>query len=645
MSAYGPMLQLRLAAAVTALVAGLAGAADVTVAPRWSAPLRNVTTAATVEVDHMPFLSRTNEGGPYWAYASALRQLGAAYVRFAPWYPYPRVAIAEMTPANCSGAGSSWNSSLLDVVVADFMEAVCGPDAAKGACVEGRSVVPQLSTIPDYMLLNGSGVLPPGSIPEDPWQYKSGDKSYYIRPLRHRPLRDPTCRELARYAARIVGWYTAGGMVDECGVRHHSGLYYKWPLVSVLNEDEYMTPPEGGVQYTICWDAWREEIAKVNPAVRLVGPEMGGSPPGGGGQLAYNLYFLNGSHHADGNPPPVISNHVAFGGQQRRAWFTGIDEWIQNTAEPLEAARVQMAPDTEAVMNEFIPFIDDWCAQSASGGCCPDWQQISAKGTAINRRTLSWNAAAASFAYGFGRLAALGYKYVGADQLIGGPWPDNEPAVSCLDWQTGEPNAKYWAIRMLADAFGSDQKTLHDVSVTRLAPRYPAGTVANGTCGSTGFGGDCAAGNSGAWNASLHGVRTLEDCVALCHGCPRCRYVSFTPDPQHDDCSWYNVCDFGELRNAGATPPYQSEAVRPDVADPGLYALPFSRRGRRSVLLVSQRADTVTVSVDGAAGVAAEVLHGLGSAEPGFVPTGSTLLGADGTVTLGGYGVAVVSLD
>ncbi len=61
---------------------------------------------------------------------------------------------------------------------------------------------------------------------------------------------------MARYAARYVGWYTAGGFTDECGKRHTSNLHYDWPLLSVLNEDEYGTPPGGGVVYTTCWDAW-----------------------------------------------------------------------------------------------------------------------------------------------------------------------------------------------------------------------------------------------------------------------------------------------------------------------------------------------------------------------------------------------------
>ena len=44
----------------------------------------------------------------------------------------------------------------------------------------------------------------------------------------------------------------------------------------------------------------------------------------------------------------------------------------------------------------------------------------------MNRKTLGWSAAAAVFADGYGQLALLGYKLVGADQLVGGPWP-----VSC----------------------------------------------------------------------------------------------------------------------------------------------------------------------------------------------------------------------
>ena len=49
--------------------------------------------AATVEVDVMPFLARVDVGGPFDKYYSALQELGSDYVRFAPWFGYPKVRL------------------------------------------------------------------------------------------------------------------------------------------------------------------------------------------------------------------------------------------------------------------------------------------------------------------------------------------------------------------------------------------------------------------------------------------------------------------------------------------------------------------------------------------------------------------------
>ena len=126
---------------------------------------------------------------------------------------------------------------------------------------------------------------------------------------------------------------------------------------------------------------------------------------------------------------------------------------MTNLALPLVAARDALAPQTELLLNEFIPFNNDWCdppsaaallaehrgalgrdpgpraapfsAAEAAAAACPDWKNPRSQGTKINRQTLGWNAAAAAFAYGYVRLAREGgYKAVGADQLVGGPWRD-----------------------------------------------------------------------------------------------------------------------------------------------------------------------------------------------------------------------------
>ena len=95
--------------------------------------------------------------------------------------------------------------------------------------------------------------------------------------------------------------------------------------------------PEDGVEYTKCFDAWKAEIAKVNPAVTLIGPETyfmtGGKRNPGVTSLAYNQFFLNSSNHADGKSPPVVSNHNAVGD------FEGFDRWYDEFAVKLDAMR------------------------------------------------------------------------------------------------------------------------------------------------------------------------------------------------------------------------------------------------------------------------------------------------------------------
>ena len=88
----------------------------------------------------MPFLGRTDYGGPFNAYFEALSNLGSEYVRYAPWFPNPRVVVNELTPSDCTKdkPATNWNSTLFDSIMADFMAAVCGPNAAAGECSRRR---------------------------------------------------------------------------------------------------------------------------------------------------------------------------------------------------------------------------------------------------------------------------------------------------------------------------------------------------------------------------------------------------------------------------------------------------------------------------------------------------------------------------
>ena len=428
-----------------------------TVKVDWSTEKVTTRTAATIEVDVMPFLGRADWGGPFNAYYEALANLGAEYVRFAPWFANPRVVVTELSPSDCTATkpASNWNSTFFDGIVRDFMAAVCGPNADTGSCK--LSVVQQLSTMPSYMYKGGYCPDATGCLPDYPWNTTDPFNAYNAGSV----LVDPTCGEMARYVARLVAHYTTGGHHDECGHWHASGFNYSWYGLSILNEDDHGESPDDGTAYTTCYDAIAAEVHKVNPAIVPVGPEIFGAS---GHATEYLMHFLNASNHygyqgfGKGAVPSVVSYHwgsnAAAPAEAPQGGEKFLTDWETTLNDPnatVQKARTYIQQTGQAssmVLNEFIPMVADWCDVSDqrsygnhsfvpdghclggtlkspaqgmpiySAGGNPDLR--SKQGLGINRKTWSWNAAAACFAYGYGTLAELQYKYVGHDQLIGG---------------------------------------------------------------------------------------------------------------------------------------------------------------------------------------------------------------------------------
>lgn len=305
--------------------------------------------------------------------------------------------------------------------------------------------------------------------------------------------------------------------------------------------------------------------------------------------------------------------------------------------------------------------MNDWCVVRATPpppGAC-DWSRNGSAASTINRTTLGWNAAAASFAYAYARLAAIGFKYVGNDQLVGGVYPDNEPAVASLDWRTGEPNAKFYVVQMLAGAFGSGPKRLYNTSVGAVRSNATPNETKAGNCGPTTFGGDCQVDAMGAWNTTSAGIGSLAACVARCHaGCAKCNYVSFSK--RWEDCSWYAHCDMRSLSSGyehttvavtperDATHPLHAIGVRLGSGEGVGGGAPLHDAGEsaggRRILLVSTVASRTVARLPGASGALATVLDG-GGTEPGFQPPHARMIDADGHLEMGPYAVAVVQLE
>jgi hypothetical protein len=67
-----------------------------------------------------------------------------------------------------------------------------------------------------------------------------------------------------------------------------------------------------------------------------------------------------------------------------------------------------------------------------------------------------WNLCSALYAYLYGELARLGVEGVGESALA--QLPGFFPSVSMVDWDSGEPNARYWTLKLLRENFGPGDK-------------------------------------------------------------------------------------------------------------------------------------------------------------------------------------------
>ncbi|HEY3987739.1 MAG TPA: glycosyl hydrolase family 39 [Acidobacteriaceae bacterium] len=346
----------------------------------------------------------------------ALKQLGADYVRYVPWEPYPRLAVAELDPP--TQAGTSWNFSLIDPMTKDFLNAT-----------SGHSTVMNFSTIPAWMFKTDK----PVGYPEDPnqvvWDYTQGTE-----------LRDPSGKELGDYYARLVSWYTRGGFTDENGKEHHSGYHYSFPIWEVLNEVdfEHHTTPE---LYTERYDAIVTAIHKVSPETKFMGLAL--AQP----QIdpRWFTYFLDHSHHKAGIPLDYISYHFYASPSAEE----GLDDWqytffdqadrFLTNVRYVEAIRKRLSPETKTDLDELGVILPT------------DELQIRDSGKAHEDRIphLYWNAAGALYAYLFIELSKQGMDVIGESQLVG--YPSQFPSVSMMDWKNGKPNARYWVLKLIKD--------------------------------------------------------------------------------------------------------------------------------------------------------------------------------------------------
>jgi Glycosyl hydrolases family 39 len=378
----------------------------------WTKTQPNRTTP-TLQVVVNPKLRR---GSPiHDAAFTSLHRLGADYVRYAFWYPYPKLAVAELKAPTANQ--TSWDFQYLDPLVEDFFHAT-----------EGHTSVLSFCTQPQWMFATAR----PVAYPDDPdqaiWDYPQGTD-----------LHD--AKALGDYYGRLASWYISGGFNDELGKFHSSGHHYNIGYWEVFNEIEWehSTTPE---QYVERYDAIVEAVRKVAPQMKFVGLSLG--MPSQSVKLLE--YFLDPKHHKPGIPLDYISFHfyaVPTADQSMDHWqYTFFDQANQflTATRYILATRDRLSPTTKVMVNEAGSILTADLGQSVAR---PDEKPIP---------PAYWNLSGALYAYLYVELAKMGVDVLGESQLVG--FPTQFPSVTMVDWKTGQPNARFTVLELLKNNLG-----------------------------------------------------------------------------------------------------------------------------------------------------------------------------------------------
>jgi Glycosyl hydrolases family 39 len=379
----------------------------------WNTVIRESHTTPTLQVVVNPLLRRVSK--IHDRLYQELKDLGADYVRYVPWLPYPRLAVAELRAPE--GKQTYWDFSAIDAMTEDFLTAT-----------EGHPAIVNFSTIPAWMFKTPTPVTYPDDPDQPIWNYTQGTE-----------LRDASARELSDYYARLVSWYTRGGFKDESGKKHKSPYHYKIDYWEVFNEVDFehsMTPE----QYTQRYDAVVAAIRKVAPQMKFVGLAL--AEPGANPRMFE--YFLNPQNHQPGIPLDMISFHfyaVPTPDQtpdvHQYTFFAQADRFL-DVVRYIQDIRQRLSPATRIAVNEIGSILP-----GNSGAAAPIPNSY-------------WNLSGAIYAYVFANLTSLGVDIAGESQLVG--YPAQFPSVTMVDWNTGAPNARFRVLKLLHKHFGPGDK-------------------------------------------------------------------------------------------------------------------------------------------------------------------------------------------
>ncbi|KAL0484627.1 nol6 [Acrasis kona] len=338
-----------------------------------------------------------------------IKELEADWSRFAGWFPYPRMSVAELYPPNCSSVDkkTSWDFKLLDEQIVSFLEATRGHPSHFS-----------ISTQPAWMFKVDKLVDIPQDFKSPVWNYLQGTQ-----------LVDDSIQQLADYYGRVAAWYSHGGFVDECGTLQKSNHFYNVPGFEIFNEIE--TEHQFKVEYyTKVYDKVVAKVKKYLPNAEFIGLSLTDPRK----NFDYMSYFLNSSNHDANIPLDWISYHFYSLPDSKstlaKQMFQQADDFL-SYIPIFEKIRSSLSPTTKTTINELGTIFE-----KPEIGLSDDF----------------WIMSGAQFAYCFAKLSAFGIEAVGMSQMVG--FPGQYPSVSMVNWETGVGNSRYYVLKMIIKHVG-----------------------------------------------------------------------------------------------------------------------------------------------------------------------------------------------
>lgn len=368
-----------------------------------------------------------------------LAALQADLVRYAAWYPYPLVGVAELEPPDARSKTTSWKfGDELQQQFLDVWESV----VATG----GKRLVITFSTQPAWMF-NTTDWRYSNDTSRSDWHYAKGGT-----------WMPATTQLVADYYARLASWMVKGELEDEFGNivgggpklglgSNDGGGVTHWEIFNEPEAEHHLTPH----QYNLLYDAIVKAIRQAIDPDRTI--QFFGMALSGHNEWNWWQTFLNPDNHDEEGKDALANGYASFhfyaSPSSRTNVSTYSEVWTQVDAfldevDQIIALRDDLSPTTKLAINEL--------------GVIP--KQDNVKGVP-DVPPIYFNMVAAVYTGILLILSARGVDLVGSSQYCGCPdipeWgiPDRQyPGVSMTNWTTGSGNPRYWALKMLNEKVG-----------------------------------------------------------------------------------------------------------------------------------------------------------------------------------------------